>query len=288
MTWRIVIVSSVAKLDLKLNSLVIRGEDIKRIHLSEIAVLVLENTAISVTAALLCELNKRGIKIIFCDEKHNPYGELIPYYGSHDATEKLRSQTAWDENVKGIVWAEIVKEKITKQALLLEECGRTESATHLLSFADDVKPHDISNREGHAAKVYFNALFGKDFSRDADTPANACLNYGYMIMLSAFNREISIAGYYTQIGIFHNNMFNPFNLGSDLMEPFRPLVDRCVLDMELAELTPENKKKLVDVLNWEVVIDRKKNYLLNAIRIYCRSVFDAMNMKDTKLLRFFE
>jgi CRISPR-associated endonuclease Cas1 subtype II len=288
MTWRIVIVSSVAKLDLKLNSLVIRGEETKRIHLSEIAVLVLENTAISLTAALLCELNKREIKIIFCNEKHNPYGELIPYYGSHDATEKLRSQVAWDEETKGIVWAEIVREKITKQALLLEEQGKTESAVHLLSFADEIKPHDASNREGHAAKVYFNSLFGKDFSRDADTPANACLNYGYMMLLSAFNREISIAGYYTQIGIFHDNMFNPFNLGSDLMEPFRPLIDKCVLGMDPVELTSENKKEIVNVLNWEVMIDGKKNYLLNAIRIYCRSVFDAINAKDVSLLRFFE
>jgi len=288
MTWRIVIISSVAKLDLKLNSLVVRGEEVRRIHLSEIAILVLENTAISLTAALLCELNKRGIKIIFCDEKHNPYGELVSHYGSHDATEKLRCQIAWDEDIKGAVWSEIVRGKIVKQAQLLGENMRLESAAHLLSFADNIQPHDTSNREGHAAKVYFNSLFGKDFTRDADTPTNACLNYGYMIMLSAFNREISVAGYYTQIGIFHDNMFNPFNLSSDLMEPFRPLVDKCVISMDPKELTPENKKKLVDVLNCEVVIDGKRNYLLNAIRIYCRSVFDAINTKDVGLLRFFE
>lgn len=281
-------VSSVAKLDLKLNSLVARGEEIRRIHLSEIAVLVLENTAISITAALLCELNKRGIKIIFCDEKRNPYGELSAYYGSHDATEKLRCQVAWDKEVSGMVWAEIVREKILKQAMLLEEKGRVESATHLLSFADCVQPNDTSNREGHAAKVYFNSLFGKDFSRDEDTPTNACLNYGYMILLSVFNREISIAGYYTQLGIFHDNMFNPFNLGSDLMEPFRPLIDRHVFEMETVELTPESKRGIVDVLNQEVLIDGKRNYLLNAIRIYCRSVFDAINEKNAGLLRFYE
>jgi len=288
MTWRIVIVSSIAKLDLKLNTLVIRGEEVRRVHLSEIAVLVLANTAISITAALLCELNKHGIKVIFCDEKRNPYGELIPYYGSHDATEKLRCQVAWDKEIAGIVWAEIVRDKIMKQAQLLEEKGRLESAVHLVSFANEVQMNDASNREGHAAKVYFNSLFGKGFSRDEDTPTNACLNYGYTMMLSVFNREISIAGYYTQMGIFHNNMFNPFNLGSDLMEPFRPLVDRCVLEMDSVELTPESKREIVDVLNQEVVIDGKNNYLLNAIRIYCRSVFDAVNERDVGLLRFYE
>ena len=287
MTWRIVIVSSAAKLDLKLNSLVIRGEEIRRIHLSEIAIIVLESTAISITAALLCELNKRGIKIVFCDEKRNPYGELITYYGSHDATEKLRCQIAWDEETKGIIWAEIVREKIMKQADLLEERGKTEGAAHLLSFADNVLPHDKSNREGHAAKVYFNTLFGKDFSRDDDSSTNACLNYGYMVLLSAFNREVSISGYYTQLGIFHDNTFNPFNLGSDLMEPFRPLVDKCVLNMDPIELTPESKKWLVDVLNQEVMIEERRNYLLNAIRIYCRSVFDAINERDAGLLRFY-
>ena len=288
MTWRIVIVSSVAKLDLKLNTLVIRGEEVMRVHLSEIAVLVLENTAISITAALMCELNKRGIKVIFCDEKRNPYGELIPYYGSHDATEKLRCQIAWDKENAGMVWAEIVREKIMKQAQLLEESGRTDSAVHLVSFANEVQKNDVSNREGHAAKVYFNSLFGKGFSRDDNTPTNACLNYGYTILLSAFNREISIAGYYTQLGIFHDNTFNPFNLGSDLMEPFRPLVDKLVLEMDPVELTPESKKGLVDVLNQEVTIDGKRNYLLNAIRIYCRSVFDAVNERDIRLLRFYE
>jgi len=288
MTWRIVIVSSVAKLDLKLNTLVIRGEEVMRVHLSEIAVLVLENTAISITAALLCELNKRGIKVVFCDEKRNPYGELIPYYGSHDATEKLRRQIAWDKENAGIVWAEIVKEKIMKQAQLLEERGRTDSAVHLVSFANEVQKYDASNREGHAAKVYFNSLFGKSFSRDDNTPTNACLNYGYTVLLSAFNREISIAGYYTQLGIFHDNTFNPFNLGSDLMEPFRPLVDKLVLEIDPVELTPESKKDLVDVLNQEVMIDGKRNYLLNAIRIYCRSVFDAVNERDVSLLRFYE
>jgi CRISPR-associated endonuclease Cas1 subtype II len=288
MTWRVVIITKVSKLDLKLNTLVIRGDGITRIHLSEIATLVLESTAISITAALLCELNKRGIKIIFCDEKRNPYGELVSYYGSHDATEKMRCQIAWDKEIIGIIWAEIVRDKITKQSQILEENGRFEGAAHILSFADNVQPNDASNREGHAAKVYFNSLFGKGFSRDNDDSINACLNYGYTILLSAFNREISIAGYYTQLGIFHDNTFNPFNLGSDLMEPFRPLIDRHVIKMNPVELTPESKKGLVDVLNQEVMIDGKRNFLLNAMRIYCRSVFDAINERDVGLLRFYE
>lgn len=286
MTWRIVLITSASKLDLKLNHLVIRGEELRRIHLSEIATLVLENTAISMTAALLCEMSKRNIKVIFCDERRNPYGELIPYYGSHDATDKLRIQCAWDEDTAGVVWAEIVREKIKNQADLLKDIGNTTASEHLMLFAGNVCSHDVTNREGHAAKVYFNALFGKDFSRDAENAVNSCLNYGYSILLSAFNREITAAGHYTQLGIFHKNSSNPFNLGSDLMEPFRPIVDKCVVEMKPDDMTPAEKRVLADILNKEVTIDGKRNYLLNAMRVYCRSVIDAMNERDATLLRF--
>jgi CRISPR-associated endonuclease Cas1 subtype II len=287
MTWRIVVISSTCKLDLKVNHLVIRGEELKRIHLSEIALLMIENTAVSLTAALLCELSKRKIKVVFCDEKRNPYGELFPYYGSHDSVDKLRSQIGWDNDIKGIVWSEIVKDKISKQAGLLNERGRYERADLLESYIPDVRLFDETNREGHAAKVYFNALFGNDFSRKDECPINARLNYGYTVLLSAFNREISAAGYFTQIGLFHDNVYNPFNLGSDLMEPFRPIVDRCVLDMGQDDMGPEDKRKLIDILNGEVTIDDKNNYLINAIHIYCKGVFDAMNERDATKLRFY-
>ncbi|MCL2550094.1 MAG: type II CRISPR-associated endonuclease Cas1, partial [Methanimicrococcus sp.] len=154
MTWRIVVISSTCKLDLKLNHLIVRGEELRRVHLSEIAVLIIENTAISLTAALLCELSKRKIKVIFCDEKRNPYGELLPHYGAHDTTDKLRIQIAWDSEIKGLVWAEIVKNKIQNQALLLTEYKLHKQASLLESYIPDVQPHDVTNREGHAAKVY--------------------------------------------------------------------------------------------------------------------------------------
>lgn len=288
MTWRIVVITSRCKLDLKLNHLVIRGEELRRVHLSEMALLIIENTAVSLTAALLCELNKRKIKVIFCDEKRNPYGELLPYYGSHDTTDKLRTQISWDKTIAGMVWAEIVKDKIRKQAALLVEFKKIKQASLLESYISEVQSHDVTNREGHAAKVYFNALYGMEFSRRDESVVNACMNYGYAILLSTFNREITSAGYFTQLGLFHDNTFNPFNLGSDLMEPFRPLVDKCVLEMNPENIGPEEKRKLADILNLEVSIDGKRNYLLNAIRIYCRGVFDAMNEKEISRLRFLE
>lgn len=286
MSWRVVVISSSAKLDYKMNHLVVRQEGITKIHLSEISIVMIETTAVSLTASLLAELTKRKIKVIFCDEKRNPSSELIGYYGCHDTSIKVRRQMEWTAEIKELIWTEIVVEKIKNQLDFLKDIGKME-ATLLDQYVQEIESGDITNREGHAAKVYFNAIFGKEFSRSSEHPINAALNYGYTILLSAFNREITANGYLTQIGLFHDNMFNAFNLGSDLMEPFRILIDRKVFDMNPTKLEQEEKWKLINVLNEEVIIEGKRNYVNNAIKIYCRSIFDAINDQDVSLIRFY-
>ena len=280
-------VSGIAKLDLRLNYLVIRGRDLRKIHLSEISLLIIENTAVSLTAALLCELSKRKIKVVFCDERRNPYGELMPYYGSHDSTEKLRVQIKWKADNKQSVWREIVRGKIINQRNVLSKYER-EQYSMLDEYAAKVELNDSTNREGHATKVYFNALFGKDFTRHNNDPINSCLNYGYSVILSVVNRDIVSAGYFTQLGIFHDNTYNQYNLGSDLMEPFRPFVDDLVVEMGPGDITSTEKRRLIDLLNKEVTIDGKKNYLTNAIGIYCRSVLDSVCSGDLSVIKMCE
>lgn len=286
MSWRVVVVSNSAKLDYQMGYLTVRQGTTTKIHLSEISILLVESTAVSMTAYLLCELMKKKIKVIFCDEKRNPSSELISYYGSHDTSVKIRKQVEWTQDHKFSVWTEIVAEKIRKQAELLEECGRKEYRM-LENYISEIQFGDVTNREGHAAKVYFNALFGKDFTRTAENSINAALNYGYGIILSAFNREIAANGYITQLGLFHDNMFNQFNLGSDLMEPFRPLVDRKVLSLHLDKFEHEEKMEVLSILNEEVCIGGKNEYINNAIKIYCKSIFDALNDKDLSLIKFY-
>lgn len=286
MSWRTVVIANNAKLDYKLDYLVVRREEIIRIHLSEISVLLIESTAVSLTAALLSELMKRKIKVIFCDEKRNPSSELIPYYGSHDTSAKVKKQIEWSAEMKKMVWTEIVTEKIRNQMELLRKLGKKEYAL-LEEYIEQIEPGDATNREGHAAKVYFNALFGMKFTRTADIPVNAALNYGYGLLLSACNREITANGYITQLALFHDNMFNEFNFGSDLMEPFRILVDEQVYEMQPEKFEHDEKMQMVDILNKNVVIDGKRNYLNNAIKIYCRSVFDALNEQDISIIRFY-
>lgn len=287
MSWRTIVITKRAKLDLQLGFMVVRGEHTTKVALNEIAVVLIESTAVSLTTSLLAELTKRKVRVIFCDEKRNPSSELVSYYGSHDTSNKIRKQIAWRQNTKEAVWTEIVSEKIRKQKELLELLGK-EEAELLSSYLQQIAWNDETNREGHAAKVYFNALFGLDFTRTEDNLINAALNYGYSIILSSFTREIVANGYITQLGLFHDNMFNQFNLASDLMEPFRPLVDKCVLGMKLEQFEHEEKMWLVDILNQEVQIDGKIQYVSNAIKIYCKSVFDALNEDDSALVRFYK
>ena len=287
MSWRTIVITKRAKLDLQLGFMVVRGEHTTKVALNEIAVVLIESTAVSLTTSLLAELTKRKVKVIFCDEKRNPSSELVSYYGSHDTSNKIRKQIAWRQNTKEAVWTEIVSEKIRKQKELLELLGK-EEAELLSSYLQQIAWNDETNREGHAAKVYFNALFGLDFTRTEDNLINAALNYGYSIILSSFTREIVANGYITQLGLFHDNMFNQFNLASDLMEPFRPLVSKCVLGMKLEQFEHEEKMWLVDILNQEVQIDGKIQYVSNAIKIYCKSVFDALNEDDSALVRFYK
>lgn len=287
MSWRIVVISKRAKLDLQLGQMVVRSDDATtKIILSEISTLLIESTAVSLTTSLIAELAKRKIKVIFCDEKRNPSCELVNYYGSHDTSNKMRKQIVWKKNTKEAVWTEIVSEKIRKQKELLEIFGKEESKV-LSSYLEKIEWGDKTNREGHAAKVYFNALFGMDFSRSQDCPINAALNYGYSLMLSAINREIVMNGYITQLGLFHDNMFNQFNLGSDLMEPYRVLVDRKVCEMKPIEFEHEQKMKLVALLNEEIIMEGKHFVILNAIKQYVKSVFDALNESDIAQLSFY-
>ena len=287
MSWRTVVVSSSAKLEYQMGYLIVRTSEKTKIHLSEIAVLIIESTAVSLTAALLNELTKRKIKVIFCDEKRNPSSELISYYGSHDTSVKIRKQTQWSDETKLAVWTNIVSDKIRKQAEHLQKYSLPE-ADVLFSYLNEIEFGDATNREGHSAKVYFNALFGMSFTRTDANSLNAALNYGYSILLSAFNREIVSNGYITQLGLSHSNMYNQFNLASDLMEPFRPLVDRIVKELSPTVFERDEKMEILHLLQQEVLIGDRHENILNAIKIYTKSVLDALSDNNLVSIKFYE
>ncbi|MGM9873350.1 MAG: type II CRISPR-associated endonuclease Cas1 [Bacilli bacterium] len=285
MSFRTVVVDSHSKLEYSLEYLIYRTIDTtKRILLNEIHTLIISSTAVSITTSLLSELSKRKIKVIFCDEKKNPISELVPFYCSYNSSKKIMEQSKWDDCVKDLIWQRIVIEKILNQAKSLFRKNKLESYNQLIEYSQNVELGDKTNREGHSAKVYFNNIYYKGFSREQDCEINSYLNYGYTILLSHFNRVIVSFGYITQLGIHHINEFNQFNLSCDLMEPFR-----FIIDEEVEKLDKENwKEELASILSKEVTIDGKNQTLNNAISIYCLSVFQAIKNNDPSLIKFIQ
>lgn len=264
--------------------MIIRGETEKRIFINEINTLIVQSTAVSMTAALLNELTKNNIKVIFCDEKCNPSAELLPYYGAHNTSKRYKQQIMWKEPVRNQVWRLIIMRKIIEQSKVLWSRGNIKEADMLTEYASQVTDGDMTNREGHAAKVYFNCLFENGTGRRDDTFLNGCLNYEYAVLLSAFNREVVASGYMTQLGIWHDNEFNQFNLSSDLMEPFRPYVDKLALSIEKDD--KDFKMKMIDLLNYNVTIGGKSTTFDLAVRLYTKSVLQALLSDDTDEMIF--
>ena len=287
MSWRIVVITKHAKLSYRNGHLIIREEETSMIHLSEINTLLIDSTEVCITTYLISELIKEKIKIIFCDEKRNPQAEVVPYYGAHNSSKRISNQINWKKEVQLSIWTSVIEQKISNQLKHLKKQNLSGS-DKLSCYVDELLLGDITNREGHAAKVYFNALFGKGFNRDTELNINSALNYGYSILLSNFNKEIISNGYLTQLGIKHCNEFNHFNLASDIMEPFRILVDEIVYEKQDTDFDHIYKIALVDLLNKKVTIDGKEQYLTNAISIYVRSVFNALENEDASVIKFYK
>ena len=248
----------------------------KYIHLSEIDTVIVDSISVSISSYLLKEFADNKINIIFCDEKHNPFGELVPYYSKHNTSKMIKEQIKWKQSEKDKMWAEIVKNKIMNQALLLKKI-KSSKYKLVLSYVNEVVDRDKTNREGHAAKVYFNALYGNNFVRNQDDSINAALNYGYAILLSTINKEIINNGYLTQIGIHHKNEFNEFNLTCDLMEPFRVIIDNFIYYNQERKLDTDYKLDIVNIFNSTFKYQNKKYTLKDIIKMFVKHTLESIN-----------
>lgn len=286
MGFRIVSISHHCKLEYRMNYLIVRSsEECKKVFIDEISILIVENTAVSITAVLLQELINKNIDIIFCDKERNPNSLLLPIYGCHDTNVKIKKQIVWSSIIKQKVWTQIVRFKVENQGFMLKFLN-IEDEGYFVEKSSLIKLGDEGNIEAQAAKKYFHLLFGNKFVRASDTPTNAALNYGYSLLLSIFNREIVKNGYLTQLGIGHKNVNNHFNLGSDLMEPFRPLIDKIVKESNIQDnFETEEKHQMLQVFENKLVIDGKTFSLLNTIERYTSNVFKALNGNDISLIK---
>lgn len=277
MSFRTVVIRKQSRISYKNNFLVVKQEnDEKYIHLSEIDTIIVDSVSVSISAYLLREIADNKINIIFCDEKHNPFGELTPYYSKHNSSKMIKKQISWKQKDKDKIWAEIVKNKILNQALLLKKVS-SEKYDLVFSYINEVVDGDKTNREGHAAKVYFNSLYGKSFVRNADDSINSALNYGYALLLSTINKEVINNGYLTQLGLHHKNEFNEFNLSCDLMEPFRVLIDNFVYYNQERKFDLDYKLDIVSILNNTYKYNNKNYTLKDIIKIFVKNTLEAAN-----------
>lgn len=277
MSFRTVVITKQSKISYKNRFLVVKQDSDERyIHLSEIDTIIVDSISVSISSYLLKEISDAKINMIFCDEKHNPFGELSSYYSRHNTSKKIKEQMKWTSKAKNDLWAKIVKNKILNQSLMLNKI-KNDKYSLLNSYIYEVVSGDKTNREGHAAKVYFNNLFGKNFVRNNNDNINAALNYGYAILLSTINKEVVSNGYLTQLGIHHKNEFNEFNLSCDLMEPFRVIIYNFVYFNQERELNTNYKLDIVNILNNTYKYQNKNYTLKDIIGLFVKNTLNNIN-----------
>lgn len=276
MSFRTIVISKSSKISYKNRFLVVKQElEEKYIHLSEIDTVVIDSISVSISAYLLKELSDSKINVIFCDEKHNPYGELLPLSRRCNTSKKIIEQTKWTIKQKDTIWMNIVKNKILNQTILLQKINSSNFKV-LSNYVKEVIIGDKTNREGHAAKIYFKDLFGKEFIRHNDDNINSALNYGYAILLSTINKEIVNNGCLTQLGIHHKNEFNEFNLTCDLIEPFRVIIDKFVYNNLDKKFDTDYKLDLVNLFNQRFRYNKKMYILKDIIEMYVKNTLDCL------------
>lgn len=259
------------------------------IPLEDIGVIVLEHPQITLTNGLLSKLNLHKALLVQCNPQHMPVSVLQPLNGHTLFTERLRLQLSMSEPLKKNLWQQTVQAKITNQAIHLEENNR--NALKLRHWIKEVKSGDGENHEAYAAAYYFQNIFPvKAFSRNQKgSPPNHWLNYGYAILRALTARAITSTGLLPALGIFHKNKYNPYCLADDLMEPYRPFVDKMVNAMlqefKLSEeLTTQHKASLLRIPTMDATIEEKKSPLMIAMSRTTNSFFECIEGKRRKIL----
>lgn len=245
------------------------ADQTKTVPIEDIGFVLIEHMQIILSMPLIEELMNHNVAVIFCDSKHHPQSMLLNMEGNHQQTEIYRQQVAASEPLKKNLWKQTVVAKIENQAKVLDTLGF--DSNPLPHLGKQVKSGDSDNREGMAARIYWKKLFGDDFTREryGNWP-NALLNYGYIVLRAAVARALTGSGLLPSFGIFHSNRYNAFCLADDMMEPYRPFIDKTVWNIcqkypEIDTVEKEIKTELLEVLSSDVRMKKQTRPLMIAI-----------------------
>src|ERR1043165_4924474 len=244
------------------------GIEPKTIPIEDIGVLILDEQQITITQGLLYELIENNVAVISCDGTHHPIGLMMPLSSNTLQSARFKAQLEATQPLKKQLWAQTVKAKVINQGLYLKNMNR--NVEQLRNLATRIQSGDSTNVEGQAAAIYWKELFGENFNRERyGEPPNNLLNYGYAILRAIVARGLVSSGMLPTLGIFHRNQYNAYCLADDIMEPYRPFVDKVVNEMYDAErintftvLTTEHKKQLLSIATVDIFFKKDRSPLM--------------------------
>jgi CRISPR-associated protein Cas1 len=268
-----------------------KTESIRTIPVEDIGVVVLDNKQITITHGLIEALLNNNAAIVTCNSSRMPVGLMLPLCGNTTQNERFREQLDASLPLKKQLWQQTVQAKIANQAVVLKTC-RDAEVRNMLKWVDEVRSGDADNMEARAAAYYWPNLF-KNFKRDRDgEPPNNLLNYGYAILRAIVARGLVSSGLLPTLGIHHHNRYNAYCLADDIMEPYRPFVDKLVVeivethyDASLSkELSGETKAKLLQIPVLDVVINAQRSPLMIAVGLTTSSLYKCFSGESRKIV----
>ena len=280
MLYRSVYIGNPAYLKLKDKQLKVTDPETKEekgsIPIEDIGLLMLDHYQITLSHQLIQELMKNNVILISCDERHLPLAGMLPFSGNSLFSERVKVQMEISEPLKKQLWKQTIECKIQNQLRVLEQLGKY--AAPMYEYLKQVKSGDTSNMEGIAAQHYWKYLIDNDFLRErfGDYP-NPFFNFGYGVLLCIIARALVDTGLLLVLGIFHRNKYNPYCLASDIMEPYRPIVDLLVmkwlqLHPEKQNLDKESKAFLLQIATKDVTIEKLVRPLIVGVKMTASSL----------------
>ncbi|MCL2522104.1 MAG: type II CRISPR-associated endonuclease Cas1 [Erysipelotrichales bacterium] len=263
-----------------------RGEETLSIPIEDISIILVEDPYSNFSSRVLTELSKHGVILLFCDNSYMPTSFVLPYNQSYNQSKILRAQICFSKQIKAELWQKIIKQKINNQESVIRYCNNDDYTIQYLSrYKNEVEINDTKNLEGIASKMFFSALYGDDFIRFTESGINLALNYGYSVLHAAIIRHLCVMGFNSNLGIWHSSEKNAFNLASDLIEPFRPLVDYLLYwhqdDLEVP-LSKDIRKKLVQLLKRRVKMNQKSLTVEYAMEQVVKNLLNIITTNDFK------